>query len=27
MAEWLGLSGVAVGARGDLARPLAKLVR
>ena len=27
MAEWLGLSGVAVGARGDLAKPLAKLVR
>ena len=27
MAEWLGLSGVAVGTRGDLARPLAKLVR
>lgn len=27
MAEWLGLSGVAVGERGELARPLAKLVR
>ena len=27
MAEWLGLSGVAVGSRGDLSRPLAKLVR
>jgi uncharacterized protein YcaQ len=27
MAEWLGLSGVTVGTRGDLARPLAKLVR
>ncbi|MBE1502560.1 uncharacterized protein YcaQ [Amycolatopsis lexingtonensis] len=27
MAEWLGLSGVAVGTRGDLAKPLAKLVR
>ncbi|MFB9689144.1 winged helix-turn-helix domain-containing protein [Amycolatopsis plumensis] len=27
MAEWLGLSGVAVGERGDLAAPLAKLVR
>ncbi|MEA5363714.1 crosslink repair DNA glycosylase YcaQ family protein [Amycolatopsis sp., V23-08] len=27
MAEWLGLSGVAVGARGDLAPALAKLVR
>jgi uncharacterized protein YcaQ len=27
MAEWLGLSGVTVGTRGDLARPLARLVR
>ncbi len=27
MAEWLGLSAVTVGARGDLAVPLAKLVR
>ncbi|UOZ06245.1 winged helix-turn-helix domain-containing protein [Amycolatopsis sp. WQ 127309] len=27
MAEWLGLSGVAVGARGDLAPALTKLVR
>ncbi|HEY3467500.1 MAG TPA: crosslink repair DNA glycosylase YcaQ family protein [Amycolatopsis sp.] len=27
MAEWLGLSGVEVGTRGDLAKPLAKLVR
>ncbi|WP_439381972.1 winged helix-turn-helix domain-containing protein [Amycolatopsis lexingtonensis] len=27
MAEWLSLSGVAVGTRGDLAKPLAKLVR
>ncbi|RSM83958.1 winged helix-turn-helix domain-containing protein [Kibdelosporangium aridum] len=27
MAEWLGLSGVAVGKKGDLAGPLAKLVK
>jgi uncharacterized protein YcaQ len=27
MAAWLGLSGVAVGKRGDLAAPLAKLTR
>ncbi len=27
MAEWLGLSGVAVGAKGDLAKPLALAVR
>ncbi|WP_132121429.1 winged helix-turn-helix domain-containing protein [Actinocrispum wychmicini] len=27
MAEWLGLSGVAVGARGDLATPLRKLTK
>jgi hypothetical protein len=27
MAEWLGLSGVEVGAKGDLAGPLAKVVR
>ena len=27
MAQWLGLDGVAVGSRGDLAKPLARLCR